>query len=137
VTSHSSQGKTVDKVIIAQSSMSFRASSVEQFYVSVSRGKESVAIYTDDKRELFSAVNRSGQRMTATELAGTRQEPGKEKGKIIRLDEHRDRLERLKEIVKTATSRAKVSLSKIPNTLIKVARATSSKTASQPPRWTK
>ncbi len=38
-TSHSSQGETVDKVIISQSSISRGAASREQFYVSVSRGK--------------------------------------------------------------------------------------------------
>jgi len=68
-TSHSSQGKTVDKVLIAQSSFSARASSKEQFYVSVSRGKTGVSIYTDNKAELREAVGRSSQRMTAAEVA--------------------------------------------------------------------
>lgn len=68
-TSHASQGKTVDVVLIAQSSQSFAASSLEQFYVSVSRGKERVKIYTDDKEALEQAVKRSGQRVSATELA--------------------------------------------------------------------
>lgn len=68
VTSHSSQGKTVDKVIISQSSMSFRASSQEQFYVSVSRGRQAVSIYTDDKGDLLEAVKRSGERRTAIDL---------------------------------------------------------------------
>ncbi|MFI4870326.1 MAG: MobF family relaxase, partial [Phycisphaerales bacterium JB061] len=39
-TSHASQGKTVDRVLIGQSSDSLPASSREQFYVSVSRGRE-------------------------------------------------------------------------------------------------
>jgi conjugative relaxase-like TrwC/TraI family protein len=67
-TSHSSQGKTVDKVLIAQSSMSFGAASKEQFYVSVSRGKTGISIYTDHAGELRDAINRSSQRATATEL---------------------------------------------------------------------
>lgn len=67
-TSHSSQGKTVDKVIISQSSMSFRASSLEQFYVSVSRGRNAVSIYTDDKIGLKAAVAKSGERTGAIEL---------------------------------------------------------------------
>lgn len=67
-TSHSSQGKTVDKVIISQSSMSFRASSLEQFYVSVSRGRNAVSIYTDDKAGLKAAVTKSGERTAAIEL---------------------------------------------------------------------
>ena len=67
-TSHSSQGKTSDKVIISQSSATFRASSIEQFYVSVSRGKQAVAIYTDDKEHLKQAVSQTVQRVSATEL---------------------------------------------------------------------
>jgi ATP-dependent exoDNAse (exonuclease V) alpha subunit len=67
-TSHSSQGKTADKVIISQSSSTFRASSMEQFYVSVSRGKQAVSIYTDDKESLKQAVSHTSQRTTASEL---------------------------------------------------------------------
>ena len=67
-TSHSSQGKTADKVIISQSSATFRASSMEQFYVSVSRGKQAVSIFTDDKEHLKQAISHSAQRTSATEL---------------------------------------------------------------------
>jgi conjugative relaxase-like TrwC/TraI family protein len=68
-TSMSSQGKTVDHVIIAQSAESLgRASSLEQFNVSVSRGKESVHIFTDDKEALFQAVSRSSARVSAHDL---------------------------------------------------------------------
>ena len=71
VTSHASQGKTVDKVIISQSSMSFRASSKEQFYVSVSRGRKAVSIYTDDKTDLLNAVKQTAERKSARELTRT------------------------------------------------------------------
>jgi conjugative relaxase-like TrwC/TraI family protein len=67
-TSHASQGKTVDKVLIAQSSFSARVSSREQFYVSVSRGKTGVSIYTDNKAELRDAVAKTSQRQTASEV---------------------------------------------------------------------
>ena len=67
-TSHASQGKTVDQVLIAQSTLSAPASSREQFYVSVSRGREGVRIYTDDKEALRGQILRSGQRGSATEL---------------------------------------------------------------------
>ena len=40
VTSHASQGKTVDKVLIGQSQQSLPASDRAQLYVSVSRGRE-------------------------------------------------------------------------------------------------
>ena len=68
MTSHASQGKTVDKIIISQSSISFRASSKEQFYVSVSRGRQAVSIYTDDKEDLLQAISKSSERKSAIEL---------------------------------------------------------------------
>lgn len=68
VTSYASQGKTVDRVIIGQSSRSFRASSREQFYVSASRGRQQVLVFTDDKDELIQAVSRSDERLSGTEL---------------------------------------------------------------------
>jgi len=67
-TSHSSQGKTVDEVFIAQSADSFPASNAKQFYVSASRGKQDIHIYTDDKVELLKNVEESGQRMSATQM---------------------------------------------------------------------
>jgi len=68
VTSHASQGKTVDRVFIGQSADSRPASSRQQFYVSVSRAREQAVIYTDDKRELLEAVRRCDERLTATEF---------------------------------------------------------------------
>jgi conjugative relaxase-like TrwC/TraI family protein len=69
VTSHASQGKTVDRVLIGQSSASMRAGSREQFYVSVSRGRQQATIYTDDKDALLLAVSQHDERLSATELA--------------------------------------------------------------------
>jgi conjugative relaxase-like TrwC/TraI family protein len=68
ITSHAAQGKTVDRVLIAQSSESFPATSREQFYVSASRARQSLTVYTDDKARLRLAIQRSDPRVTATEL---------------------------------------------------------------------
>jgi len=68
VTSHASQGRTVDAVLIAMGNESLSAASREQFYVSVSRGREAVRLYTDDKEAMMDAVQRSGARLSATEL---------------------------------------------------------------------
>ena len=73
VTSHASQGKTVDRVLIGQSSQSFPASSREQFYVSVSRGRQQATVYTDDKKALLEAVRHSDDRLTATEFLSGRE----------------------------------------------------------------
>jgi conjugative relaxase-like TrwC/TraI family protein len=73
-TSHSAQGKTAPEVFIAQSAASFRAGSMEQFYVSVSRGKHRVRIYTDDKTALQKAVGNSSRRLSALEFTGLGEE---------------------------------------------------------------
>ena len=68
LTSYTSQSKGVDCVFVAESSESFRAADREQFYVSVSRFKESLTIYTDDKHELLEAVRKSSKRPSAMDL---------------------------------------------------------------------
>jgi conjugative relaxase-like TrwC/TraI family protein len=68
VTSHASQGRTVDRVFVGQASESFPASSREQFYVSASRARERVTIYTDDKEALREAISQTDSRLTATEF---------------------------------------------------------------------
>jgi conjugative relaxase-like TrwC/TraI family protein len=73
VTSHASQGRTVDKVFIGQSSQSFPATNQRSFYVPVTRGKGQAVIFTDDKKELLKAVRRPDQPLSATELARSRQ----------------------------------------------------------------
>jgi len=67
-TSHVAQSKTVDRVFVAQSAASLGASSAEQFYVSVSRARDSVTVYTDDKARLAESIQLSGARITAHEL---------------------------------------------------------------------
>lgn len=69
-TSHSAQSKSVRDVLVAQGANSLVASSSEQFYVSASRGKETIRIYTDSRQQLQEAVGNSSARMPAMELAG-------------------------------------------------------------------
>jgi conjugative relaxase-like TrwC/TraI family protein len=72
-TSHSSQSKSVGDVLVAQSADSFLAASREQFYVSVSRGKQTISIYTDSRSELQKAVGNSSLREAGVEFAGITQ----------------------------------------------------------------
>lgn len=72
-TSHASQSRSVKDVLIAQSSESLVASSREQFYVSVSRGKERIQLYTDDWRDLQQAVGVSTARKAGLELVDERE----------------------------------------------------------------
>lgn len=72
-TSHSAQSKSVRHVLVAQSEDSFLAASKEQFYVSCSRGKEVIRIYTDNRQGLQEAVGNTARRMAGIELAGITQ----------------------------------------------------------------
>jgi uncharacterized protein YjhX (UPF0386 family) len=96
-TAYSAQGRSVDVALVGQSSESFPASSREQFYVSTSRAKERVVVYTDDKTALLAAVRQSDDRMSATEL-------------VSELD-HRDRAATIHRMNQHAQERSNVTLS--------------------------
>ena len=69
VTSYASQGLTCDQVAISYDQGSFRGIDRRGFYVGVSRGRESVRIFVDDKDFVRDCLRRnSGERTTATEL---------------------------------------------------------------------
>lgn len=68
ITSYAAQGKTVDHVLICQPAATFPATDARQFYVSVSRGKESARIYTDDRSSLLDYASQMGDRQSALEL---------------------------------------------------------------------
>lgn len=67
ITSHASQGKTVDEVFIWQPAATFPAADAKQFYVSVSRGREKAHVYTDNKEDLLAHVKDLGDRQSAIE----------------------------------------------------------------------
>jgi ATP-dependent exoDNAse (exonuclease V) alpha subunit len=66
VTSYSSQGATVDRVLVADAG-SKGASGQKEFYVSISRGRQSVEIFTSDKADLLA---RSGREDVGTIAMG-------------------------------------------------------------------
>jgi hypothetical protein len=53
---------------VTEGAESFRAANLEQFYVSCTRGREGVKVYTDDKDGLRERIVHSGQRGSAMEL---------------------------------------------------------------------
>ena len=67
VTSHAAQGKTADEVLLVASSHSLPAVHQEQFYVSISRGRDHCRIFTDDADLLRSHVTHSSARLAAVE----------------------------------------------------------------------
>ena len=72
VTSHASQGKTVDKIFIGLSSQSFAATSERTAYVAATRGREQAIVFTDDKEELLRAFERPDAPISATEFMQNR-----------------------------------------------------------------
>jgi hypothetical protein len=67
-TSYASQGKTVDRVFVSVGNESLRAANQQQWYVSVSRGRDAAKIYVDSKEDVREAIQRSGARLSAVEL---------------------------------------------------------------------
>jgi ATP-dependent exoDNAse (exonuclease V) alpha subunit len=67
VTSYGSQGKTVDSVLFADSGCR-AATSAEHWYVTISRGRKRVTVFTEDKAALRAAVVRQGGKDLALDL---------------------------------------------------------------------
>lgn len=68
VTSYGSQGKTVDFVLFSDSTIK-AATNSQQWYVTISRGRRGIRIFTPDKEQLRENVARSGHRPLALEFA--------------------------------------------------------------------
>ena len=58
----------MDEVLVVASSRSLPAVHQEQFYVSISRGRDACRVFTDDVEMLRSHVTRSGARLAAVEV---------------------------------------------------------------------
>ena len=68
VTSYASQGKTVDYVLFSDSAVR-AATNQQQWYVSISRGRKGIRIFTQDKEALHENICRCGQNELALDLA--------------------------------------------------------------------
>ncbi|WP_152053055.1 MobF family relaxase [Tautonia marina] len=67
-TSFGAQGQTVSKVILGMSAASSPAMNQEQLYVSATRGRKSLSLFTDDLDSVKDAVQRSSQKLVALDL---------------------------------------------------------------------
>ena len=68
VTSHAAQSKTVDQVIVSVPVDSFSQANEAQFYVSMSRAREVMHLFTDSKVALREAVTRPSSRLSPVEM---------------------------------------------------------------------
>jgi conjugative relaxase-like TrwC/TraI family protein len=69
VTSYAAQGKTVDYVLFSDSAVR-AATNEQQWYVTISRGRKGVKIFTADKVQLRQNIAHSGNRTLALDIAG-------------------------------------------------------------------
>lgn len=88
-TSFASQGKTVKRVILGMAAQSLPATSMEQLYVSATRGKERVTVYTDDKDAVQAAIGRSSQKLAALDLKSDQQKEAEQQRQRLEADRHR------------------------------------------------
>src|SRR5438552_11729210 len=85
VTSHASQGDTVDKVFVGIASQSLPATNERTAYVTLTRGREQAVVFTDDRKELLKAAGRPDDPMSATELSDSDQQKRELEGRTKRL----------------------------------------------------
>ncbi|MGH7995334.1 MAG: MobF family relaxase [Opitutaceae bacterium] len=71
VTSYASQGKTADTVIVADAGNP-AATNAQQWYVSISRGRKRIVIFTPDKEALRENIHRDGNWELAMDVAEER-----------------------------------------------------------------
>jgi ATP-dependent exoDNAse (exonuclease V) alpha subunit len=89
-TSFGAQGQTVQRVILGMSAASLAATNQEQMYVSASRAKEQLTLFTDNKEAVRAAIQRSSQKLAALDLR-----PQAKSRHWEELQEHRDRQQRM------------------------------------------
>jgi hypothetical protein len=82
VTSYAAQGKTVDYVLFSDSSVK-AATNEQQWYVTISRGRKGVKIFTADKIQLRQNIAHSGHRTLALHMSSFVQELAKIWGRDI------------------------------------------------------
>lgn len=68
ITSHASQGKTVDQVIVSVPVKAFSQVNEAQFYVSMSRARSQMILMTDSKAALREAVCRPSKRLSWSDI---------------------------------------------------------------------
>lgn len=79
VTSYAAQGMTTDIALVLHSSMSGRAASFRQFNVAVTRGRDAVRVYTDNRVALGEAVVRNDDLGSAVTLITEGADPKRQK----------------------------------------------------------
>jgi hypothetical protein len=67
ITSYASQGKSINYVLFSDSAVK-AATNNQQWYVTISRGKKGIHIFTTDKEQLRENITRGGERPLAVDI---------------------------------------------------------------------
>lgn len=68
-TTYAAQGKTADRMFLHLESFRINLANQQSFYVAVSRARDEVHIYTDDRRKLIHQIEReSGEKAMANDV---------------------------------------------------------------------
>ncbi|WP_152054203.1 MobF family relaxase [Tautonia marina] len=106
-TSMGSQGRTVKRVILGMSSMSLPATSMEQMYVSATRAKQQLSLFTDDKEAVRERIQKSSLKRLALDLMpAAKPDPAREEQERRQRHLARRRKLRLFDTMRAAWSRA-------------------------------
>jgi hypothetical protein len=100
VTSHASQAKTVDQVIVSVPVRAFSQANQAQFYVSMSRARSAMHVFTDSKVALRDAVTRPNKRLSSWELLD-----GAERNRALKAELDRQRAKAQKKEVERTYER--------------------------------
>lgn len=73
VTSYASQGKSVEYVLFSDSAVK-AATNNQQWYVTISRGRKGIHVFTCDKEQLRENITRSGDRPLALDTVADRED---------------------------------------------------------------
>ncbi|MGH7977189.1 MAG: hypothetical protein ACREC8_11080 [Limisphaerales bacterium] len=76
ITSYASQGKSVNYVLFSDSAAK-AATNNQQWYVTISRGKKGIQIFTCDKEQLRENISHNGNRELAIDIAPVKKEEKK------------------------------------------------------------
>ena len=78
ITSHKSQGRTVDHVVVAAARLNNKAA-----YVGCSRGRKSCTVFTPHKEQLFAGLARSSERQAVLDVLAEQEEQQKQRKAAI------------------------------------------------------
>jgi conjugative relaxase-like TrwC/TraI family protein len=109
-TSFGSQGRTVQRVILGMGADSLPAINQEQLYVSASRARERLTLFTDDKAAIQAGIAKSSHKLAALDLR-----PGQAKPKPKRWERLKRHLATLRRVASYHAARAAWSASSRPN----------------------